>query len=245
MTLIFGHRGAKAYYAENTLASFEHALEMGTDGVELDIHFSKDGEIMVFHDFTLTRMCGVNGSIFEYSCAELKQFKVQFRNQYEEIPTLDEVIDLILRFQEKSGKKLMLNVELKAGSDFYPGIEKKAMAICYNKLSKAQVIFSSFDHYALTVIRNLDEKALLGVLTASAMVAPWEYVKKIGANYYHPAYESLTSRFMSEIKTIDFKLNTYTVNDTTIAKQLFLQNINGIITDTPDVMLAIRNDIGQ
>ncbi len=243
MTLIFGHRGAKAYDAENTLLSFEHALEMGADGIELDIHYSKDGEIMVFHDFTLNRMCGVNGSIYDYTLEQLKSFKVQFRNQYQEIPTLDEVLNLILNMQEKLGRKILLNVELKAGSDFYPGIEKKVLDLCYSRLPKDQVIFSSFDHFALKSIRSLDAQALTGVLTASAMVAPWEYVKKLGANYYHPAYQSLTSRFMSEIQGLDFNINAYTVNDINVAKQLFKQEINAIITDTPDVMIEIRKQI--
>ncbi|MDH8677251.1 glycerophosphodiester phosphodiesterase family protein [Fusibacter bizertensis] len=243
MTLIFGHRGAKAYYAENTILSFEHAIEMGADGIELDIHYSKDGEIMVFHDFTLNRMCGVNGSIFDYTLSELKRFKVQYRNQYQEIPTLKEVLDLILSLQVKHQKKIVLNVELKAGSDFYPDIEKNAMALCYSKLSKDQVVFSSFDHYALKEIRGLDAMAQTGILTASALVDPWEYVKKLGANYYHPAYLSLTPRLLSEISHTDLKVNTYTVNDTTIAKQLMLNGINAIITDSPDIMVELRKGI--
>ena len=242
MTKIFGHRGAKAYYAENTLTSFRKALEMGADGLELDIHYSKDGEIIVFHDFTLDRMCGVNGNIFDFTLAELKQLKVQFKNQYEQIPTLQEVLELIKTFDQETGKATILNVEFKAGSDFYPNIETQTLSLCNRYFPKSQLIYSSFDHYALLKIKALDPEAQTGILTASAMVAPWEYTKRLNADYYHPAYQSLTNRMLGEIKQHTLLLNAYTINDPTVAKGLIQYGIEGIITDMPDVMIELRNN---
>ncbi|OJV66701.1 MAG: hypothetical protein BGO41_04565 [Clostridiales bacterium 38-18] len=243
MTKIFGHRGAKAYYAENTLTSFRKALEMGADGLELDIHYSKDGEIIVFHDFTLERMCGVNGNVYDYTLDELKQLKVQFKNQYEQIPTLKEVLELINSFEHETGKVICLNVEFKAGSDFYPEIEAKTHLLCNAYLSKSQLIYSSFDHYALLKIKALDPDAQTGILTASAMVAPWEYTTRLNADFYHPAYQSLTDRMLREIKQHALSLNAYTINDTSVAKGLILYGINGIITDMPDIMIELRNNL--
>jgi glycerophosphoryl diester phosphodiesterase len=243
MTLILGHRGARAYYAENTLLSFEQAIIQGADGIELDIHYSKDGQIMVFHDFTLDRMCGVKGAIYEFTAEALKKFKVQFKNQYEQIPTLDEVLQLIVALQQKFGRLLIVNVELKAGSDFYPDIEEKALALCYTYLPKEQVIFSSFDHYALKRIKEIDRTALTGILTASALVDPWEYVEKLEANFYHPNYQSLTGPTMKAFFERGIKLNPYTVNDVKIARSLIENGLNALITDTPDVMVALNNEI--
>jgi len=243
MTLILGHRGARAYYAENTLLSFEQAIIQGADGIELDIHFSKDGQIMVFHDFTLDRMCGIKGAIYEFTTDALKKFKVQFKNQYEPIPTLEEVLNLIVALQIKYNRKLFVNVELKAGSDFYPDIEQQALALCYRYLPKDQVIFSSFDHFALKRIKELDATALTGILTASALVDPWEYVEKLKADYYHPNHQALNGPILKAFTEHNILLNPYTVNDPKVARSFIENGLHAIITDTPDVMVALNNEI--
>ena len=243
MTLILGHRGARAYYAENTLPSFEQAIIQGADGIELDIHYSKDGQIMVFHDFTLDRMCGVKGAIYEFTADALKKFKVQFKNQYETIPTLEEVLNLIVALQLEYDRKFIVNVELKAGSDFYPDIEQNALALCYRLLPKDQVIFSSFDHYALRRIKELDITAITGILTASALVDPWEYVEKLNADYYHPNYQALNGAMIKAFSDHGIQLNAYTVNDLKTARRFIENGLNAIITDTPDVMVTLKNEI--
>jgi len=243
MTLILGHRGARAYYAENTLPSFEQAIIQGADGIELDIHYSKDGQIMVFHDFTLDRMCGVKGAIYEFTADALKKFKVQFKNQYETIPTLEEVLNLIVALQLEYDRKFIVNVELKAGSDFYPDIEQNALALCYRLLPKNQVIFSSFDHYALRRIKELDITAITGILTASALVDPWEYVEKLNADYYHPNYQALNGAMIKAFSDHGIQLNAYTVNDLKTARRFIENGLNAIITDTPDVMVTLKNEI--
>lgn len=240
MTKIIGHRGAKAYFAENTLSSFEAAISQGADGIELDIHYAKDGSIMVFHDFTLKRMCGVKGAISDYTLTELKTFSVSFKKQKEKIPTLEEVLILISKLEKTYNRQLILNVEFKAGSDFYPGIEAATYHLCMHYLKKDQVIYSSFDHFSLQRIRALDKDALVGVLTASAMVEPWEYVTKLHANYYHPAYQTVNAYAIEGCMRASIGLNPYTVNDLNVAKFLIHQNIHAIITDTPDKMVALR-----
>lgn len=240
MTKILGHRGAKAYFAENTLPSFEAAIRQGADGIELDIHYSKDGEIMVFHDFTLKRMCGVKGAISDYTLDELKTFTVSFKKQREQIPTLKEVLALLVSLEKEYNRQLILNVEFKAGSDFYPGIEAAALTLCSSYLEPEQVIFSSFDHFALQRIRALDVHAQTGILTGSAMVEPWEYVKKLKANFYHPAYQTVNAYALEGMARAAIGLNPYTVNDLKVAKLLIHHHVNALITDTPDKMVALR-----
>ena len=243
MSLIIGHRGAKARYAENTLNAFEKAIEQGADGIELDIHYSKDGELMVFHDFTLSRMCGVNGNIYDFTRNELNQIKVHFKGQIEAIPTLDEVLFLITALQNKFERTLLVNIELKAGGDFYPGIEEKAIQVTNKYLSPSQVIFSSFDHYAVQRIKFLSPESKTGVLTASLMVNPWEYIKKINADYYHPAHDALNAKNLLEYESYQLLVNTYTVNDVRKAKFLLSHGVHAIITDTPDVMVKLKNEM--
>lgn len=243
MTLILGHRGARAYFAENTLLSFENAINQGADGIELDIHLSKDGQIMVFHDFTLDRMCGVNGAIYEYTEEALKKLKVQFKNQYEAIPTLEEVLILLTSLQEKMHKNLILNVEFKAGGDFYKNIEQSTLDLCNRYLPKEQVIYSSFDHYALKRIKEIDSTAITGILTSCALVDPWEYVHKLNADFYHPSFMTLNKHNLESYKAHEIQLNPYTVNDTNYARLFIENNLHSIITDTPDVMVSLRSEI--
>lgn len=240
MTKIFGHRGAKAYYAENTLLSFHKAFDQGSDGLELDVHFSKDGELIVFHDFTMERMTKKRGYVFQYTLRELKEMQVYFKDQKEKIPTLSEVLDLIKDRQKKEEKKLLLNVELKAGSIQYPQIEEKVMNLCAKYLPLEQVIFSSFDHYALTEIKKIDSKAQIGVLTAALLYEPWEYAKSLNANFYHPNYLTLNQSSIKNFFEHGIGLNPYTVNDLEIAKQLIQSNVYGLITDIPDKIVALK-----
>lgn len=101
--LKIGHRGAMGYVAENTIESIKKALEFKVDGIEIDVHKCKSGELVVFHDFTLDRMTNGTGEISQYSLLELKKLKV---NDEYEIPTFEEVLNEI-------DKKCFINIELK------------------------------------------------------------------------------------------------------------------------------------
>ncbi|MBE0451052.1 MAG: glycerophosphodiester phosphodiesterase [Clostridia bacterium] len=240
MTKIIGHRGASAYEVENTIPAFSAALDQGADGLELDVHFSADGHIVVFHDFNLKSLTGDNGFIFEKTLEELKSMACKSHGKTGVIPTLEEVLVLIVEFQKKSTKEILLNVEFKAGSDHYPGIEEKTLELCLKFLKIHQLIFSSFDHYALQMLRNLSPELRLGILTASAIVDPWLYVDHLKADFYHPHYLTLSDRELKRVREHNLKVISYTVNDLETAKKLMAQGLYAIITDMPDKMLALR-----
>ena len=120
MTKIFAHRGASAYAPENTLPAFELAERQGADGIELDVQLTKDGEVAVIHDEKIDRTGTGEGFVRDFTLAELKS--LSFHNQMEEyrgvkIPTLREVLELV-----KPGN-MAVNIELKTGIFWYPGIE--------------------------------------------------------------------------------------------------------------------------
>ncbi len=111
--LVIAHRGASGYAPENTLASIRKGLDMGADMVEIDIHLSKDGEVVVIHDATLERTTDGTGKVQSKTLEELKKLNAGswFGKEFsqEKIPTLKEVIDLM------DGKALLL-IELKNDS---------------------------------------------------------------------------------------------------------------------------------
>lgn len=242
-TLIIGHRGYKGKYIENTRQSFLKALEAGADGIELDVHLTKDGEVVVFHDFELSRMTKKTGYIFDYTLDALREIKLENNHR---IPTLIEVLEDLVQFKEKFSKsKITLNVELKAGSQMYPGIEEKVMDICYTHLSYEEVVFSSFDHHSLVTIKRLNKKAQIGVLSTAALVKPWDYVNSIQGDYYHPHYLALSKENLEEMMVNKLKINAYTVNDLSVAKQLMIAGIHMIITDEVAAMVQLRKEVAH
>jgi glycerophosphoryl diester phosphodiesterase len=240
-TLILGHRGYKAKYIENTRPSFMKALECGADGIELDVHLTKDGQVVVFHDFELSRMTKEKGFIFEYSLEEIKKMKV--KNNHE-IPTLEEVVDDLVEYKRLHSRlKVYLNVEFKAGSQMYEGIEAKVMKICYSKLTSDEVIFSSFDHHCLVNIKALDSNAQVGVLTTASLVEPWTYLKSLAGDFYHPNYLTLSPKNLREMMVKGLLINAYTVNKKAVAKQLMAAGIHMIITDEVEKIVTVRKEV--
>ena len=101
--LIIGHRGAKGHLAENTIESIKKALDLGVDGIEIDVHRCASGQLVVFHDFTVDRMTNGTGEVSKHTLNQLKQVEVKGRCQ---IPTLSEVLMFV-------DNKCLVNIELK------------------------------------------------------------------------------------------------------------------------------------
>lgn len=235
-TQIIGHRGYKSKYPENTCLSFERALQCGADGLELDVHYSKDGELVVYHDFSLEGLAGGSGNIFEHPLKALKELDITAHGYTEKIPTLAEVLQCIV----KTNKHCHLNVELKAGSTLYPGIEAKVLELCSSYLPLEQLIFSSFDHDALAAFKQMDAKVQTGVLTTASLYEPWSYMKHFDADYYHPHYLALRPEKLKALLLNGVAVNTYTVNDVSVAESLIHAGVHGIITDSVEDMMALK-----
>ena len=124
-TLVWAHRGASGYAPENTLKAFQKAVEMGADGVELDVQLTKDGELVVIHDETVDRTSDGSGWVKDFTYARISRcnYNRTHKEGYERamIPTLEEVYELL----KPTG--LTINVELKTGVVFYPEIEERVL----------------------------------------------------------------------------------------------------------------------
>ena len=161
--LIWGHRGASGHAPENTLPAFQLAADMGADGVELDVQLTRDGIPVVCHDETVDRTGSGAGWLKDFSYSEIRKLDFSFGNAaYEgvKIPTLEEVFDLLA----PSG--LTVNIEIKTGIIFYDRIEEKVLKLVRDKNWEDRVIYSSFNHYTVRRIRELDPAAKVGLLYA-------------------------------------------------------------------------------
>ena len=215
----FGHRGAKGYVSENTLASFQKALDLNADGIELDVHVCASGELVVFHDFTLDRMTNGSGEIHNFSLEELKKLKVD--GEFE-IPTLEEVLNLINR-------KCRVNIELKG-----PAVEIIEKYIQDNNWKMDNFIISSFQRDELSKVSQLNSKVPLAVLTQASVEQAMEWAEEFSTNIIHPHFSLLTEDNCKLANVKGFKINTWTVNDVADIERLKKYKINGIISDFPD-----------
>lgn len=213
-----GHRGAKGYVAENTLASFQKAIDLGVDGIELDVHLSSDGKVMVIHDETIDRTTSSTGLVHHFSASELEALA---------IPTLESVFAL-------ADKKCFINVELKT----YETGEKVADLIEFLVSEKGwdyeHIIVSSFDWNALQQVHFLNDNIKIGVLTHTDLDLALAFAKFIKAYSIHPHYHLLTPENVKQMQSKNFKVYPWTINepeDIIFVKSL---QVDGIITDFPD-----------
>lgn len=238
MSLIYGHRGASGYAPENTLPSFRLAMDMGADGFELDVHMSRDGELVVIHDETVDRTTNGTGFVKDLTLAQLKELDASnHMDAYRgaKIPTLGEVYDLIRDTNH------IVNVEIKTDECFYPQIEEKCLALAKEKCVEDRIIYSSFNHHTLMKMRKLKPDVKLGMLFGDIMVAPWEYAKQLSVDYLHPMKMNIyVPGFGEKTAKAGYGINMWTINDEETMHEC-LKHDAGIITNYPDVAVALRN----
>lgn len=163
-TKLIAHRGDTKNYPENTLSAFKAALENGADAIELDVHLTSDGELIVHHDYYLGNPDNGEGKIYEKDLSYIKSLKI---DDSEKIPTLQEVFELI-------GDRLQYEIELKG---FTEAFLTKVTALV-KKHGLADVIeFTSPNAYTLTRIKTLEPSLKTGTFVAAL---PGWMDKKLG-----------------------------------------------------------------
>jgi glycerophosphoryl diester phosphodiesterase len=222
--LKIGHRGAKGYLAENTLASIQKALEFGVGAIEIDVHRCKSGEMVVFHDFTLDRTTNGSGEIAKKTLAELKALKVK---DYYEIPLLTEVLDLITG-------KCGINIELKGLNTAMGTAEIIKLYVDEKSWKYEEFIVSSFQKNELFQMRKLDEQVPLGILSKASVSEAIELGKLLNASAIHPSLGIITRDNVKNAQAAGFKVNVWTANEPEDIKRMRDFGVDGIISDFPD-----------
>jgi len=225
-TKIWAHRGASGFAPENTLEAFQLGLDKGADGIELDVHLSKDGEVMVFHDLTLQRMTGQPGRICDFTLTELK--KLDFP-----IPTLGEVYQLVNDYTRENPREITINVELKTYEELYPDLPDKLVCM-ETQLNSARVIYSSFNHYSLQTIRQVNPAAQIGLLYNMGLVDPHRYATHLQANALHAPWRILAAlpQTIKDCHAAGIAVHAWTVNDPAVLEMLSAAGVDAVITDT-------------
>ncbi len=213
-----GHRGAKGYVAENTLASFQKAIELGVDGIELDVHLSSDEKVMVIHDDLINRTTSQKGFVNQCTAKELEQLG---------IPTLRAVFELV-------NQQCFINVELKTYDTADKVAELIEEYISEKHWKYENFVISSFDWNALQQVCFLNDKIRIGILSNTDLDLAIAFAKFIKAYSIHPYFHLLTAQNVATMQSKNFKVYPWTINepeDITFVKSL---QVDGIITDFPD-----------
>jgi glycerophosphoryl diester phosphodiesterase len=221
--LTIGHRGAKAYAPENTLASFQKAIEIGVDFIELDIRKTKDNQLVVIHDADVKRTTNGEGLVSHLLLKEIKNLSSE---QGEKIPTLNETLDFL-------DKKVKVIIELKE-----LGLEDAVLSIVRSKGLEKNVIISSFLEDALKKVRQLDVSIETGFIY-SKHSNPIKTALDLKANYLLALYRFVHTANVERAHKNGLKIIVWTINDPGEAKVFMKKGVDGIASDKPEILKAV------
>ena len=227
----FAHRGFKGKYPENTMLAFKKALEAGASGIEFDVHLSKDGQLVIIHDETLERTTDGLGLVGEKTLDQLKDLNASKNYpdcEIQRILTLKEYFDFVKSYD------ITTNIELKTSIIDYPGIEEKVYELIKEYGLEEKIIISSFNHNSLIRFKELDDNIKCGVLESSRLYEPWNYVKNLGMEYYHPLNFTVTKEVAEKCAENNIGLNIWFGIPDYDYSQYLEMNPTGLITDYPD-----------
>ena len=224
MMLKIGHRGASGYEPENTLRSFQKALELKVDMVELDVHCCKSGELVVIHDETVNRTTNGRGDVRKKKVAELKLLDA---GKGEKIPLLQEVLDLVNR-------NTKVNIELKGRGTAKPVLDCIENYVHQKNWSYDEFLLSSADLHELSEVGRLSPHVPMGVLGAKGTVRLMRSAEKLNVYSVHPSFKWVTHKFVEAAHERGMKIFVWTVNGLSDIGRMKSLKVDGIFSDYPD-----------
>ncbi|NWF55438.1 MAG: glycerophosphodiester phosphodiesterase [Syntrophaceae bacterium] len=241
--MVVAHRGFSGAAPENTLAAFRKAIAIGSDMIELDIHFSKDRKIVVIHDETLERTTDGTGKVVEHTLRDLKKldagsrFAADFAG--ERIPTLEEVLDL-------AQGRVLVNIEIKNpthGQYSISDLADRALEAVKRARLLERVVFSSFNPAALEWIQQKEPQAKVAFLYHREWNSLYELPKGKDWPVLNLRNAYLTREKIAKIRKEGIIVNVYTVNTEEELEQFVRWGVDGIITNYPDRLIRILKAI--
>ncbi len=232
------HRGGRHWAPENTLVAFKMSLDIGVDGLELDVQRCATGELVVIHDELVNRTTNGVGLVQDITYDELKRLdagsfwheeyedagKVNFKG--ESIPLLKDVLDLV-------DGRAFVNVELKNTPIQYPGIEDELIDLLSDYGHRDKIIVSSFDHKLMYSLKEKNSGLAIALLADALFVNVVDLAKQIGADYWHPCFGSLRKEAVEEAHAAGLKVNAWTINTAREWAMAIDWELDGVITDAP------------
>lgn len=232
MTINFAHRGFSGEFPENTMLAFQKAVETGCDGIELDVHLTKDGKIVVIHDDTLERTTNGIGYVKDYTLEELKQLDAaaRYKGKFKgvTIPTLEEYFEFIKDYP------ILSNIELKNTLYYYSNLEEKVIELIYEYHLEEKAMFCSFNIPSMMRCKELEPQLKTGLLYGENLGNCGEFAQKCHADFWHPHFSKMKKEDYDNCAMHGIGVNVWTVNEEDDMKRLIGYRVNGIITNFPN-----------
>jgi len=228
---ITAHRGASSYAPENTFASFNKAIELGVDYIELDVNITKDNVLYVMHDTNFNRLLGLNKKASEVKWKDIKDMKViSSFDEYkdEKIPLFEDVLKWY------KDKNVLLNIELKMTNESIL-LPDKVVELIHKYKIENRCVIASFDTNAILRVKELDSKLNIVYLG-------YEYCNDTRIDNYSINYASITPNMVERIHNNHKKIYAWTINDPDIVKTMLNVGVDSIITNDP---IMVKNVIAD
>jgi len=237
LPLIFAHRGANSFAPENSFAAFEKAIELGCDGIELDVRLCASEEIVVFHDRFTHRMTGHRGSIHKMNYPEIKQLSLKNSGKNNcRIPALSDILEL-------AGKKLLINIDIKKDPFSKNNLEEKIIHILKRHRLKENIILSSFNPFVLKKIAVLYPGLHSGYIfrnRSSMMFLNGQPVQSL-----HARYRILDPKYISNLTERAGEIYAWTIDEAKSMLEQIQNGIHGIISNKPEIFLQLKQILQQ
>ena len=251
--LKIGHRGAAGLAPENTLSSIQMALDHNMDRIEIDLRQTLDGVVVVLHDKTINRTTTGKGQVAKMTFKRLRKYsagrKFSFEYRDEKVPSFREVLELV------KGQSILL-LEIKQGSPYHQGIEKRIIDLILEYDASSWCIVQSFNDSVLKNFMKLPElqSDIQKLFVAVVPIAPFyggsmlNYKKLKNYDFaeeFNIKYQNVSSQLVRKIHEMGKKVNVWTVNNSSQMEKLIKMKVDGIITNYPDRLNKVLEKLKQ
>ena len=222
------------------MAAFQAALDLGVDGIEFDVRTCSTGEVLVFHDHRIDRLTDGRGLVRNMSFSELRQFHISAGSPDKHvIPTLAEVLELV-------SDRLLLNVEIKAnGLPAKHNIERQVVDLLRRFGVLQKTIISSFNPLIVRRAGKVEPQVPTGFLvdkTFNVRNTEMLFSKITGAGAIHLEHSMVTAQLVQKIRKRNLRLLVWTVNQREEMIRLVSLGVDGIISDSPDLLQQVLEE---
>ena len=241
-TLVAAHRGGAALWPENSLLAFRSALALGVDALELDLHLTADGEVVVLHDPSLDRTSTGTGAVRDLKLADLAAVRLKTRDgavTAERVPTFAQVLDLVA----PTSAALLPEIKVDTNRQRYSGIEEKVVALIRARGLLARTTILAFQVETIRRLRELEPTARTMLLVARGDVErdrarPAEAVRRareLGATDLGMNHRLIDTDVMSAARAAGIRVSAWTVNEESDIRRMVDLGVDILMSDRPDL----------
>jgi glycerophosphoryl diester phosphodiesterase len=243
---IAAHRGGALLWPENSVRAFRNALALGADLLEIDVHLTSDGEVVVIHDPTLERTSTGTGAVGAARLADLSHVRLRARDgavTEEPVPTLAQVLDLVRPTQAA----LLLEIKVDPARRPYPGIEEKTLALVKARGLRERTVVMAFEPDTLRRVRALDGSIRTTMLVSRSRVererapAPTivRWAAEVGATSLGVDHRVVDAPLVAAARQAGLRLATWTVNTEPDIRRVLDLGVDIVISDQPDLAMRL------